>query len=54
MPNLREIVKNCKYLGIEMYLKCNDHIKLITNKLKIIIQAFKNVIDLLELQKIRV
>jgi len=39
-----KIVKNCKYLGIEMChnLKWNDHIKFVTNKLRKIMYAFRN------------
>ncbi|KAF0713712.1 neuroblastoma-amplified sequence-like, partial [Aphis craccivora] len=54
------IVKICKYLGrylpIEMChnLKWNAHIKYITNKLRRLMYAFKNLTDILELKTIRV
>jgi len=51
-----KIVKNCKYLVIEMChnLKWNDHIKHITNKLRKLMYAFKNLTDILELKTIKV
>ncbi|KAF0706621.1 neuroblastoma-amplified sequence-like [Aphis craccivora] len=51
-----KIVKNCKYLVIEMChnLKWKDHIQYITNKLRKLMHAFKILTDILELKTIRV